>query len=206
MIALDGMPGAGKTTALRCLHQALPQQVIIHPEAHPTDESRPDAEIARELLAEAQRRRDAAQRLRHDRPELLFASDRCHIGVLAYRHASMATGQGTQQDFEHALELAAAFGLTTPGASERILVLLIDPTESTARRSAHAHDARYRRWFDRDFLTAYHHFLTNLADWLPEDSFTLHDAAATSTWSILTAALPHHIRAQIPSGAAQPSA
>lgn len=79
MIAIDGMPGAGKTTVLHRLQDALPNQVVVFPEAQPPDDPRPDAETARHLLAEARDRLDAARRLQQARPGLLVVSDRCHI-------------------------------------------------------------------------------------------------------------------------------
>lgn len=197
MIAIDGMPGAGKTTALQRLQDAHPHQVVVFPEAQPPDDPLPDAATARFLLTEAQGRLADARRLQQARPGILFLSDRCHIGVLAYRYALQATGQGPHQDFDHALELAHRFGLTAPGAHDRILVLLIDPAESVARRSAYAHDDRYRLWFDPDFLDAYHHFLTHLDTWLRPDSFTTHDATTGSAWAALLSALPPHLTGRL---------
>lgn len=74
MIAIDGMTGARKTTVLHQLQDALlPNQVVVFPEAQPPDDSRPDAETGRYLLAEA---RPAPAT---GRPGLLVVSDRCHI-------------------------------------------------------------------------------------------------------------------------------
>lgn len=197
MIAIDGMPGAGKTTALSRLRNALPDQVVLFPEAQPPEGPLPDAAAARYLLTEAQGRVADARRLQQAHPGLLIVSDRCHIGVLAYRYALMATGQGLYQDFDHALELAHQFGLTAPGAHDHILVLLIDPAESIARRRAYAHDERYRRWFDPSFLNAYHHFLTHLDTWLAPESFTTHDVTTTRAWAALLSALPPHLTARL---------
>ncbi|MFJ9901201.1 hypothetical protein ACIQPR_48680 [Streptomyces sp. NPDC091280] len=193
MIAIDGMPGAGKTTVLRQLQDALPDHVVVFPEAQPPDHPVPDGATARYLLTEAQGRLVEAQRLQQTRPGLLVLSDRCHIGVLAYRYALQASGQGPRQDFDRALELAHSLGLTAPGAHDRVLVLLVDPAESIARRLAYAHDIRYRLWFDPDFLAAYHNFLTHLDTWLPPDTFTTHDATTTSAWAALLSALPPHL-------------
>ncbi|MEU7322514.1 hypothetical protein ABZ682_18425 [Streptomyces griseoviridis] len=190
---IDGMPGAGKTTALHRLQDTLPHQVVVFPEAQPPDDLISDEATARYLLTEAQGRLVDAQRLQQAHPGLLVFSDRCHIGVLAYRYALQVTGQGSRQDFDRALELADHFGLTAPGAHDHVLVLLVDPAESVARRSAYAHDDRYRLWFDPDFLDAYHRFLTHLGTWLPPDSFTTHDATTSSAWTVLLSALPPHL-------------
>jgi thymidylate kinase len=209
VIAIDGMPGAGKTTALSRLRNALPNHLVLFPEAQPPEGPLPDAATARYLLSQAQGRLADARRLQQSRPGLLIVSDRCHIGVLAYRYALMATGQGPQQDFDHALELAHQFGLTAPGAHARVLVLLIDPTESVARRRAYAHDERYRLWFDPLFLDAYHHFLAHLDTWLAPESFTTQDVTTTSAWAALLSALPPHLTARLtptPATAGHPEA
>lgn len=204
MIAIDGMPGAGKTTVLHRLQDALPNQVVVFPEAQPPDDPRPDAETARYLLAEARDRLDAARRLQQARPGLLVVSDRCHIGVLAYRYALMATGQAPRQDFDRALELSDRLGLTAPEAHDRILVLLVDPDESVARRATYAHDDRYRLWFNPGFLTAYHHFLTRLNTWLPDGTFTVHDATRAGAWPALAEALPSRFAHQLTTGPEAP--
>lgn len=199
MIVLDGMPGAGKTTLLRRLRTALPHHVLVFPEAQPPDDSSSDAETARFLLCKARDRIDAARHLARTRPGMLVASDRCHIGVLAYRYSLAATDRAPRGDFEHALSLCHDLDLIRPQPDLTTLVLLTDPDTSITRRATYAHDERYRLWFDLGFLTAYRDFLDNLPVWLPADTFTSLDVTGTSGWPTLLDTLPRHLARQLPS-------
>ncbi|MGW6599407.1 hypothetical protein [Streptomyces sp. NPDC055036] len=198
MIVLDGMPGAGKTTLLHQLQTALPHHLLVFPEAQPLENSGSDTATARFLLDEARDRIDTARHLARTRPGLIVASDRCHIGVLAYRYALAATGRGPYSDFEQALALCHELDLIGPQPDLSTLVLLTDPGTSISRRSAYAHDERYALWFDLGFLTAYRHFLDNLPDWIPADTVTTLDVTDTSGWPTLLDALPPHLVRQLP--------
>ena len=185
MIVLDGMPGAGKTTLLRHLRASAPNNVLVLPEAQPSPDSVSDAETADHLLGEARARIDTAGHLARTRPDLLVASDRGHIGVLAYRHALATSGRAPYSYFKHALALCHDRGLMGPQPGLTTIVLLVDVGTSLARRAAHAHDQRYRLWFDPGFLTAYHAFLKDLSSWIPPATFTTVDAAATDQQELL---------------------
>ena len=198
MIVLDGMPGAGKTTLLHRLRTALPDHLVVFPEAQPPEETSSDAETARFLLGKARDRIDAARHLARTRPDLLVASDRCHIGVLAYRYALAATGRAPRSNFEHALALCHDLDLIHPHPDLTTLVLLTDPGTSITRRAAYAHDQRHSLWFGHGFLTAYRDFLDNLPDWLPAGTFTSLDVTDTSGWLALLDALPSHLVRQLP--------
>jgi thymidylate kinase len=165
MIILDGMPGAGKTTLLRALTRTAAHQVTVFPEAQP-QEHHDDSVAVRLLLQEAANRIHTAQRLSASHPGMLFASDRCHIGVLAYRYALAATVRGTDHAFRHALDSCQTMGLTAPLAGIHTIVLILDPQRSAVRRAAFAHDPKFSLWFDPAFLNAYHHFLTSLETWI----------------------------------------
>ncbi|WP_329457134.1 hypothetical protein [Streptomyces sp. NBC_01497] len=198
MIILDGMPGVGKTTLLHRLQAALPHHLLVFPEAQPPENGSSDAETARFLLDEARDRVDTAEHLSRSRPDLLVASDRCHIGVLAYRYALAAAGRAPYSDFEQALALCHDLDLTGPHPDLTTLVLLTDPGTSISRRSAHAHDERHTLWFDLDFLTAYRHFLDDLPVWLPVSTFTTLDVTDTSGWPTLLDALPPDLVRRLP--------
>jgi len=198
VIVLDGMPGAGKTTLLHQLRTALPRRLLIFPEAQPPENSSSKVETTRFLLHEARERIDTARHLARTRPGLIVASDRCHIGVLAYRFALAATGRAPHSDFEQALALCHDLDLIGPHPDLTTLVLLTDPGTSVSRRSAYADDERYALWFDLGFLTAYRHFLDNLPVWLPEGTFTTLDVTDASGWPTLFDALPLHLVRQLP--------
>jgi len=203
VIVLDGMPGTGKTTLLHQLQTALPHHLLVFPEAQPPENSSSDPETARFLLDEARHRIDTARHLARTRPGLIVASDRCHIGVLAYRFALAATGRAPHRDFEQALALCHDLDLIGPHPDLTTLVLLTDPGTSVSRRSAYAHDERYALWFDLGFLTAYRHFLDNLPVWLPAGTFTTLDVTDASGWPTLFGALPPHLVRQLPPQEAQ---
>lgn len=166
MIVLDGMPGAGKTTLLQRLKDHATGQIMIYPEAQPVHDC-DDREVARLLLKEAADRINEASQLTAMRPDLLVASDRCHIGVLAYRYALAATGRGTHRAFGDAIAMCHTMGLATPRSDVYTVVLRLDPQRSIARRAKHASDPRFALWFDSPFLAAYQEFLTRLDSWIP---------------------------------------
>ncbi|WP_394427019.1 nucleoside/nucleotide kinase family protein [Streptomyces sp. SGAir0957] len=190
MIALDGMPGAGKTTLLNNLRRRQPNTTVIFGEAQPPDGPLPEAHNTAYLLTEALSRIRTARRLKRTHPCLTVASDRCHIGVLAYRYARMRTGAAPADDFHHALALTHRLGLTAPSAHDHILVLTCTPAQSLHRRRAHSDNPHYRTWFDPHFLDHYHSFLTHLSTWIPATTFTLHDTTHHSAWPDLLNALP----------------
>lgn len=204
MIVLDGMPGAGKTTLLDRLYTALPDHVEIFPEAQPPSGSPSDAETAQFLLGTARERLNTAQHSAKIDSELLLASDRGHIGVLAYRYAMAATGRVPHSDFDHALSLCHNLDLVRRHRSMTTLVLVTDIRTSLSRRAAYAHDHRYRLWFDPGFLGAYRNFLTNLATWLPADAFTTADVSEDSGWPILLDLLPPHLSRRLRAPAPNP--
>ncbi|MER7277990.1 AAA family ATPase [Dactylosporangium sp. NPDC000244] len=197
MIALDGMPGAGKTTLLRRLHDAAPGQVKIFPEAQPADHS-DDLQVARDLLNEAADRITTAGQLGTAQPGLVVASDRCHIGVLAYRYALAETGRSPHRAFDDALTLCHTMGLLTPRTNVCTLVFLIDPKRSIARRAGYATDPRYALWFDRSFLAAYHEFLTRLDAWItPHPELISIEADDDLGWPQLAALLPRPLAGKL---------
>ncbi|MFC1418750.1 hypothetical protein [Streptacidiphilus cavernicola] len=204
MIALDGMPGAGKTTLMLRLADAIPDQAVVFPEAQPTNGQLSAADSTRYMLDQARDRIREAQRLQQQRPDLAVLSDRCHIGVLAYRFALMESGQGPASAFDQALDIVDEYALNAPTAHSRVLVLTVSPEESVRRRHAHAADERHRLWFDPGFLAAYHYFLTHLATWVPESTFTLHDTTHSTGWAPLLEALPQQVRQKIHAQPARP--
>ena len=197
MIALDGMPGAGKTTLLRRLSDGAPGHVKIFPEARPADDS-DDLEVARALLNEAADRIRTARQLVTAQPGLVVASDRCHIGVLAYRYALTRTGHSPRCAFDDALALCHTMGLLTPRSNVYTFVMLVDPERSIARRARYATDSRFALWFDRSFLAAYHEFLTRLDAWItPHPELITIEADDDLGWPQLAALLPRPLAAEL---------
>lgn len=167
MLVLEGSPGAGKTTLLGHLLESRPEWLIVFPEAQPPPALRGDAQVVRALLAEDRARVESAAHLHALHPGLQVASDRCHLGVLAYRYALVQTGRAARQVFDHALALVDDFHLAQDHRLDTVLILRLDPAQSLHRRATHAHDQRYRLWYDPEFLTAYNDFLDHLPHWTP---------------------------------------
>ncbi len=192
MLVLDGSPGAGKTTLLGRLLETLPGRLIVFPEAQPPPEARDEGETVSALLGEDRARIDDAARLHALNPTLVVASDRCHIGVLAYRYALAAIGRAPRHVFDHALTLADELRLGEGHRFDTILILRLDPTQSIHRRARHAHDPRCRLWYDTEFLAAYNDFLDQLRRWMTVGAgWSVCDAADPAAWSsVLPAPAP----------------
>ena len=170
---MEGTPGAGKTTWLGSL-LAGHTDALIFPEAQPP----PDAQHPRDLevlLAEDHHRTRCAASTQARFPNAVVASDRCHLGVLAYRYALAATGRAPWAVFEQAHQLAQHLDLDARHQNDEVHISLLDPEQSCRRRAAFARDRRYQTWFDPEFLTAYNHFLSHLDRWVtpgPRWTFT----------------------------------
>ena len=183
MLVLDGSPGAGKTTLLGHLLESQPNTLIVFPEAQPPPAQSGDAHVARALLTEDRDRVESAARLHELHPALQVASDRCHLGVLAYRYALVQTSRAPQRVLDHALALVDELHLSQGHRLDTVVILRLDPTQSLHRRAAHAHDGRYRLWYDPEFLTAYNDFLDHLRQWTPVGAhWVVRDATDSASW------------------------
>lgn len=183
MLVLDGSPGAGKTTLLGRLLEALPEQLIVYPEAQPPPALPGDTQVMRALLTEDRARIDSAARLHALHPTVVVASDRCHIGVLAYRYALVNTGRAPRRVLDHALTTVDDLHLGEGHRSDTVLILRLDPAESLHRRAAHTRDHRYRLWYAPEFLAAYNDFLDQLRQWTPVGArWAVCDAADPASW------------------------
>jgi hypothetical protein len=191
VIVLEGSPGAGKTTLLGHLLAALPERLLVFPEAQPPRGVDDDARIVRALLAQDAGRVTAAATVAAAAPDAVIASDRCYLGVLAYRYALARLGRTGWAQFHHALTVSEELGLLAAHAGHTVIVLCLDAVESVRRRAAHADDQRYGIWFDHGFLAAYNDFWGQLDRWVSVGAgWILADAAVTTGWSAVTAALP----------------
>ncbi|SDP96448.1 hypothetical protein SAMN04487905_12035 [Actinopolyspora xinjiangensis] len=187
MLILDGMPGAGKTTLLGTL---LTQwQAVVFPEARPPAEGG-DETVLRHLLAEDHARTTEAARLHTHTPERVIASDRCHLGVLAYRYA-LARLTGQWHDFDRALAHSHELALDQRHHNDTVLILHLEPDESRHRRRDRADDPRYRLWYDQAFLEAYGEFFRELPRWIsPGPSWQHHQVTDTDLTATAATLLP----------------
>lgn len=163
MIILEGTPGAGKTTRLGALLAEHPD-ALIFPEAQPPSGAEHPADLEA-LLDEDHRRTQRAAEIHALYPAAVVASDRCHLGVLAYRHALAATDRAPRAVFDQARERAEHLGLDARHHHDEVHIGLLNPQRSRRRRARFAGDPRYQAWFDLEFLTAYNDFFHHLDRW-----------------------------------------
>lgn len=175
MIIMEGTAGAGKTSLLGALLTEHPD-ALIYPEAQPPPHSAHPADLEALLAEDLQRTRYGAE-IAAAFPNTIIASDRCHLGVLAYRYALAATGEAPRAVFEEALEQARRLELDTHHHDDEVHLTILDPEDSRRRRERFACDDRYQRWFDAAFLAAYNDFLSNLDRWVtPGPRWSTHTA------------------------------
>ncbi|CAM5505526.1 hypothetical protein SALBM311S_05416 [Streptomyces alboniger] len=136
-----------------------PDGVVVFPEAQPEQGATDEHVIAEALLAEDLDRAVWADRLEERRPAIRVLSDRCYIGVLAYRHAMWQSGRLPRIHFDRALEACLRLGLPDRHRRNKVLVLITQPSVSVRRRTRNADAAEFSHWFDLEFLEAYNAFL-----------------------------------------------
>lgn len=163
MIVFEGTPGVGKTTRLGALLAEYPD-ALIFPEAQPPPGAAHPADL-QALLAEDHCRTRHAAEVQARYPDAVVASDRCHLGVLAYRHALALTGRAPWAVFAQARERAAHLGLDARHYHDKVHIGLLDPERSRHRRARFAADSCYQVWFDLEFLAAYNDFFHHLECW-----------------------------------------
>lgn len=163
MIVLEGTPGAGKTTRLGALLVAHPA-ALIFPEAQPPPSAEHPTDL-NSLLDEDHHRTGHAAEVHARYPDTVVASDRCHLGVLAYRHALTVTGRAPRVVFEQARQRAEHLRLDAHHYHDEVHIGLLDPERSRHRRARFAADPRYQTWFDLEFLAAYNDFFDHLDRW-----------------------------------------
>lgn len=192
MLVLEGIPGAGKTTHLAHLLTSCPERLVLFPEAQPPRHGT-DTAAMRQLLDEDHARTEKARRVEENHLGRLVASDRCHLGVLAYRYAwARLTNRWT--DFHRTLAYSGELGLDERHHDDTLLILHLSPDASLQRRRHSAADPRHELWYAPDFLAAYGKFFTQLDQWAtPGPRWAHHpadDNAIADTISALAASAP----------------
>lgn len=210
MIVLEGMPGAGKTSALGALLAADPPRAVVFPEAAASG----DAPLTRTAVPPKSRTSEVpdidrtaggaplAALLDEDADRLALAgrlagrgllcvSDRCYAGTLAYRYARAATGRDDPAALTAARAEVNRRGLPSLHAGTTLLVLHLSPAASLNRR--HAAPTAVRRewgeWFDPAFLRAYARFWDRTDWWAPPGATVRHvDASSPHRLRVLLAA------------------
>lgn len=167
VLALDGPPGAGKTSLLARMVCALGDTAVWFTE--------PNARLSAGLAAPVhpspaghtlwflRHELDKARAMAHlvaDPATGLLIADRYHLGALAYCYATRAEDSlpyRTARDF-YARRIAPELPGTVLTA-----ILLVSPEQSLTRRGHVAELPRWKQWFDEGLLERLHTFYTDIA-------------------------------------------
>lgn len=181
MIVLEGTPGAGKSTLLGSIIERQPDQVVVFPEAQPAEGETDEDEIAARLLAEDQERIELADAI--ESKGLSVLTDRCYVGVLAYRYALWQSGRLSRGPFDRARRVCSLLDLPRRYSRSAVYVLLASPQMSIERRRRYGDRPEFSTWFDSDFLEAYNAYLLSAPSELPDRTVIVEDGAPL--WDLL---------------------
>ena len=167
ILAVDGPPGAGKTSLLgriapawgdACTFFTEPNARLATAVPGPADDS--TAGHSRWFLAHEQAKADRIAALARDPLTRLLLCDRNHLGVLAFCHATQA---------DDALPYDQALACYQRNIAPRLppelktVILLVSPDVSLQRRGGAAERPRWQQWFSPALLRRLRDFYTDIA-------------------------------------------
>jgi glycosyltransferase involved in cell wall biosynthesis/thymidylate kinase len=149
IIAIEGMPGAGKTTFIEHYIRnktasSLPQLQIYNEDILAND----DLETSKYFLKMEESKTRRISELCRDNKEILL--DRTYITTLAYCY-SRAKVTGRPEEYQSLLNLYNKI-MCTITFPTHLVYLDTSINESIRRRKASIHDDRYANWFNPQFL------------------------------------------------------
>lgn len=172
VVAMDGPPGAGKTSLLTRIAPSIGDGCVFftEPNTRLTDgadgpaHSSPAA-LSLWFLRLEQAKAQRAAALSHDPATSLLLFDRNHLGALAYCYA---TRSDDALPYHRARDFYTRHIAPNLPTRTRTVILLVSPQQSLARRGGAAERARWQQWFDPDLLHRLHRFyLDHAADLCP---------------------------------------
>jgi thymidylate kinase len=167
IIAVDGPPGAGKTSLLARLAPAYGDACTLFTEPNarlastangPAGDS--TAGLSRWFLAREQARAAQIAALSRDPLTQLVLCDRNHLGVLAYCYAVQASDALPYDQALACYQQAIAPHLPP---SLQTVILLVSPGTSLKRRGGAAERPRWQQWFSPALLGRLRDFYTDIA-------------------------------------------
>lgn len=167
ILAVDGPPGAGKTSLLAriapaygdaCTFFTEPNARLAGPLPAPGNGSA--ADLSRWFLRHEQTRAGQVAALSRDPLTRLIFCDRNHLGVLAFCHAATA---GDALPYDQALACYQQDIAPNLPAELKTVILLVSPDVSLERRGGAAERPRWQPWFSRDLLARLRDFYATTA-------------------------------------------
>lgn len=158
LLVLEGDPGSGKTTTIASL--ASVQDISVIPELdHTAMPDPPSWACPEEWYVDAERQRQPAI----DR--LLAAGrtvveDRSVLSTLAFAYACHRRHTRPAGHLRRLIERLRSGPFIQP---DSLVILSVDAEVGIARRPTFSMSARYREWFDLEFLTYLHDYYSNMA-------------------------------------------
>ncbi|MGH3124239.1 MAG: hypothetical protein ACRDOI_05650 [Trebonia sp.] len=167
ILAVDGPPGAGKTSLLARLVPAYGDACVFFTEpnarlatAVPGPAGESTASHSRWFLTHEQARAAQVAVLARDPLTRLMLCDRNHLGVLAFCHATQASDA-----LPYDQALACYQRTIAPHLPPDLMtvILLVGPGVSLERRGVTAERARWQQWFSPSLLSRLRDFYTTIA-------------------------------------------
>jgi len=152
IIAIEGMPGAGKTTSIAVLkaysqYACLDQLMLTNTELEALD----NEQTSRAYLEAELGRTDNLRRLTYAGKSVIL--DRCYISTLAYAYARAMTRHGEPTAFKN---IVGYFESIVHQIAMPDLLIRFDISleKSLERRKAFSHLPQYYNWFNPAFLNS----------------------------------------------------
>jgi thymidylate kinase len=156
ILAVDGPPGAGKTSLLARIAPAYGDACTFFTEPNarlagplPAPEGGSTADLSRWFLRHEQTRARQVAALSADPLTRLILCDRNHLGVLAFCHATTASDA---LPYDQALAIYQRDIAPNLPTELKTVILLVSPDVSLERRGGAAERPRWQQWFSRDLL------------------------------------------------------
>ena len=165
IIALEGMPGAGKTTFIK--NYLDHSKKVFLPQLHIKNKRilrKNNLETSKQFLVAEKNKTSAIEKLSKNHPEIII--DRSFITTLAYCYARSKMNN-TPEEYKELLDFYKKIRnkITFP---THIVYIDVSIYKSLKRRHVHSKNEKYQNWFNPTFLNYFKDFYkTELKKFLP---------------------------------------